>query len=68
KKAFVKLKFSDFSTTTMERCIGEPNLQTYRNLCEEAFKRKNMAVRLLGVGVRFQEPSTAPESQIAFNF
>ncbi len=68
KKAFIKLKFSDFSTTTMERCIDVPTLDTYKSLCEEAFNRRKSPVRLLGVGVRFMEPKNAPQNQIAFNF
>ncbi|MCK5790142.1 MAG: DNA polymerase IV [Ketobacter sp.] len=68
KKAFVKLKFSDFTSTTMECCEGNPSLDTYRSLFDQAFKRKAMAVRLLGVGVRFQEHEPAPHNQIAFEF
>ena len=68
KKAFVKLKFSDFTSTTMECCEGNPSLDTYRGLFDQAFKRKHMAVRLLGVGVRFQEQEATPQNQIAFEF
>ncbi|RLU00277.1 DNA polymerase IV [Ketobacter sp.] len=68
KKAFVKLKFSDFTSTTMECCDDNPTLDTYRGLFDQAFKRKDLAVRLLGVGVRFQEQDTAPHNQIAFEF
>lgn len=67
KKAFVKIKFSDFTQTTIERCINEPLLQTYQSLCEEAYIRGNKPVRLLGLGVRFAEPS-ANESQLSFGF
>ncbi len=68
KKAFVKLKFSDFTSTTMECCNGNPSLDTYRELFDQAFKRKEQAVRLLGVGVRFQEQERTPQNQIAFEF
>ena len=53
KKSFVKLKFHDFTSTTMECCVEEPRLSTYQQLCSDAFKRGNRPVRLLGVGVRF---------------
>ncbi|MCG8312378.1 MAG: DNA polymerase IV [Pseudomonadales bacterium] len=53
KKSFVKLKFHDFTTTTMECCVEKPGLATYQQLCSDAFKRGNRPVRLLGVGVRF---------------
>ena len=68
KKAFVKLKFSDFTSTTMECGVREPSLSIYKTLCNDAFKRKNMPVRLLGVGVRFIEADPAPQSQISFEF
>jgi len=68
KKAFVKLKFSDFTSTTMECCDQNPSLDTYRSLFDQAFRRSNQGVRLLGVGVRFQEQDGAPLRQIAFEF
>ncbi|OUR90245.1 DNA polymerase IV [Gammaproteobacteria bacterium 42_54_T18] len=71
KKAFIKIKFSDFTQTTIERCIQrsvqEPHLNTYQTLCEEAFVRGNKPVRLLGLGVRFEEPIKAG-SQLSFCF
>ncbi|TQV80146.1 DNA polymerase IV [Exilibacterium tricleocarpae] len=52
-KAFVKLKFNDFTTTTLERVGTSARLHDYRELCEEAFARGDRPVRLLGLGVRF---------------
>lgn len=52
-KTFVKLKFDDFSATTLERSGTELSLASYRVLCEEAFARGNRPVRLVGVGVGF---------------
>lgn len=68
KKAFVKIKFADFTSTTMECCVQEPTLPIYESLCDEAFQRKGMSVRLLGVGVRFNERAQAQSTQFAFNF
>jgi DNA polymerase-4 len=63
-KIFVKLKFADFSRTTVERAGLEPTLENFRALLDEAFARTRKAVRLLGVGVRFAEtPQT--ENQLA---
>lgn len=64
KKSFVKVKFHDFTTTTMECCVKEPALAIYQTLCSEAFARGNRPVRLLGVGVRFQHKSL-PEQQLS---
>jgi DNA polymerase IV len=52
-KIFVKLKFSDFTRTTVERAGLEPTLANFRLLLDEAFARTGKAVRLIGLGVRF---------------
>lgn len=52
-KLFVKIKFTDFSITTIERNASAVSLMELQSLCAEAYERKNLPVRLLGVGVRF---------------
>ncbi|WP_062066944.1 DNA polymerase IV [Cellvibrio sp. OA-2007] len=52
-KLFVKLKFADFSITTIERSASAVLLLELQSLCAEAYQRKNLSVRLIGVGVRF---------------
>lgn len=52
-KLFVKLKFSDFSITTIERSASAVSLMELQSLCAEAYERKHLPVRLIGVGVRF---------------
>jgi DNA polymerase-4 len=55
-KVFVKLRFADFSRTTVERGGEAPDLEQYRLLLAEGWQRREPAkrsVRLLGVGVRF---------------
>lgn len=59
-KIFVKLKFVDFTRTTVERAGLAPSLGEYRKLLAEAFARTSKSVRLMGVGVRFA-PLTSPE-------
>ena len=54
-KLFLKLKFSDFTRTTIERAGLLPNLGSYRQLLEEAFARTGKKIRLIGIGVRFAE-------------
>ena len=56
-KLFVKLRFGDFSHTTVERGGEEPALDLYQVLLAEGWHRrepKQRVVRLLGLGVRFQ--------------
>lgn len=52
-KAFVKVKFDDFTSTTLERAGMQADVQDYQQLLEEAFGRSDRPVRLLGLGVRF---------------
>ncbi|MCV6604244.1 MAG: DNA polymerase IV [Porticoccaceae bacterium] len=53
-KQFVKIKFCDFTTTTLERSSDKTlSLESYQGLLQEAFPRGNRPVRLLGLGVRF---------------
>jgi DNA polymerase IV len=63
-KIFVKLKFADFSRTTIERAGIPPSLNAYQLLLSEALARTGKAVRLIGVGVRFAEPAPN-ESQLS---
>jgi DNA polymerase-4 len=52
-KIFVKLKFADFTRTTVERAGLLPSLEQFRSLLHEAFSRTGKSVRLIGLGVRF---------------
>ena len=60
-KAFVKVKFSDFTRTTRECLSASPTLDVYRALLEQAWQRKPLPVRLLGSGVRFAEEEAAAD-------
>ncbi|VXB81206.1 DNA polymerase IV [Pseudomonas sp. 8AS] len=51
-KPFVKVKFHDFSQTTLEQAGARRDLNSYQLLLSAAFARGNKPVRLLGVGVR----------------
>lgn len=53
-KLYAKLKFSDFTATTVERTSFGINDDLFYELMEEGFHRREKAVRLLGLGVRFQ--------------
>jgi len=55
RKAFVKVKFADFTRTTKECLCNEPSTAIYQNLLADAYQRKEMPVRLLGTGVRFED-------------
>src|SRR6266513_756741 len=59
-KIFVKLKFHDFTRTTVERAGLTPSLDQFRSLLAEAFARTGKSVRLIGLGVRVA--SIAPDA------
>lgn len=52
---FLKMKFSDFTQTTVERHDSKPILSDLSALCEEAWLRKQLPVRLLGIGVKLND-------------
>ncbi|MCP4391371.1 MAG: DNA polymerase IV [Gammaproteobacteria bacterium] len=52
QNCFLKMKFYDFNQTTIERQQTEPSYADYAMLCEEAWQRGKVPVRLLGIGVR----------------
>lgn len=51
-KPFVKVKFHDFTQTTIEQQGAPIDLHSYQILLKQAFERGNKPVRLLGIGVR----------------
>ncbi len=67
-KLFLKLKFSDFTKTTVERvglAIKESSAQT---LLREAFGRKALPIRLIGIGVRLATYHASQSQQLEFEF
>jgi DNA polymerase-4 len=63
-KIFVKLKFADFTRTTVERAGLPVLLENFRTLLREGFARTSKSVRLLGVGVRFATQDDQDETQL----
>ncbi|WP_246624874.1 DNA polymerase IV [Oceanobacter mangrovi] len=49
---FVKVKFADFSQTTMADCHGKADFAGFEALLQQALKRQDKKVRLLGIGAR----------------
>jgi len=54
-KQFVKLKFNNFLSTTVEQVAPAPDLEGYQALCRTGFGRGGLPVRLLGLGVRLRQ-------------
>jgi DNA polymerase-4 len=67
KKQFVKIKFSNFQSTTME-CLasGTPQMDVFHELYRQSMQRGNgLPIRLLGMGVRFQDADWQSSSQLS---
>ncbi|HLV78021.1 MAG TPA: DNA polymerase IV [Marinobacter sp.] len=65
-KLFVKIRYSDFSTHTLERvreAVAEPSPEDYQPLLDELVTAPDRPVRLIGVGVRFRDDA-APVTQL----
>ena len=64
KAIFVKIRFTDFTRTTVERAGLPLNLENYLALLREGLGRKALGVRLLGLGVRLKEETSLNEPQM----
>jgi DNA polymerase-4 len=68
-KRFVKIKYRDFTQTTLEETFGENGepwylAQEYQRLLSAAWARKSQPVRLLGVGLRLRPIGLEEEDQL----
>ncbi|MDR3442389.1 MAG: DNA polymerase IV [Legionella sp.] len=61
---FVKLKFNDFQQTTVERVHDKVDLTILSQLIQEGFSRKNIPVRLLGVGIKLKQEEAHESIQL----
>ena len=52
---FIKLKFCDFTATTLERGSLLPSLSVFGGLLDMAYQRGQKPVRLIGIGVSLEE-------------
>lgn len=56
KALFVKLRFDDFETTTIQMLATQPDKHAYMCLCADAWQRGQRPVRLIGLGLQFNPP------------
>lgn len=71
-KKFIKVKFANFVSTTVEQQAQDSRFDCYPELCEVGFRRGNRPVRLLGLGVgvcrRDELARKAVVEQLVFEF
>lgn len=58
KSRTLKLRFDDFSTTTVSRAGQAIEIECFRELLDEAWQRKGLPIRLLGIGVQLKGSNT----------
>jgi len=51
---YIKVKFSDFSQTTTELGASKYHSDTAKALLQTAFQKKNLGVRLIGIGMKLK--------------
>ncbi len=61
---FAKIKFSDFTETSVSVKGTRPALETFRNLVEEAASRSPKPIRLVGLGIRFAESGRVEQLEL----
>ena len=64
KTSMVKVKFSDFTSTTVESVSTGFNLRMIQDLMSKALRRKNLDVRLIGCGVKFSHEDSTNQSEL----
>ena len=60
KNQFVKIKFSNFKQKTIERVSTQTDLHQYILLLETILEENNIPIRLIGIGVHFQQGTLEP--------
>ncbi len=64
KTLFVKMRFYDFTTTTLQMTGTQTSVEAYQHLCKEIWKRGHKAVRLIGIGIQFHKPDQPEQLEI----
>ena len=55
KSCFIKIKYSDFKTSTSQTLCNELNFDVYSNLLKKSYREKPKPIRLLGAGIQFSD-------------
>ena len=64
---FVKLRFDDFETTTIQMAGTTPSEAGFNHLCKQAWQRGKRPVRLIGLGVQFFPLNSPEQLELSFD-
>lgn len=68
KSLFVKVKFHDFKSTTLETAtLNQVSVDSFAKILEEAYFRGNKPVRLIGIGVKLKSKNKPIKSTPQLN-
>jgi len=65
-KLFIKLKFNDFVSTTVEHTAVTLDIESFELLCRTGFARGNKPVRLIGLGIRLRSTPRFTQLELVF--
>lgn len=69
KSIFIKIKFANFTSTTVQTPLKTFNLDVFNSLFNTKVEGENRPIRLLGFGVYFKVPDALQSTdQLVFNF
>lgn len=61
---FVKIKYFDFQITTHQHPGQKPDLTEFRQMVRHCLENRNAAIRLLGLGVRFNNEKLSAQMEL----
>jgi DNA polymerase-4 len=66
KTIFIKLRFNNFETTTLQIPATLLDECVFYNLCKKARQKGSRSVRLIGIGLRFYPPDISMQLELSF--
>ena len=66
KALYVKIRFHNFETTTAQQVHPNLDIQVYEQLIQTAWQRQQKPVRLLGLGIQYQQHNRSKQIDLDF--
>lgn len=66
KALYVKIRFNDFKITTAQQTHPKLDIKVFQDLTKTAWHRKSRPVRLLGLGIQYQQATEIEQIDLGF--
>lgn len=66
KALYVKIRFNDFKITTAQQSHPKLDIKVFHDLIKTAWHRKSRPVRLLGLGIQYQQAAEIEQIDLGF--